>query len=71
MSYVIEQDVPLRTGRKPSKERQTMKILDIGQSFLVPDAGKVSLVRRLAFKLPPKRFSVQKERGGWRVWRVG
>jgi hypothetical protein len=73
MIYTIESDVPLKEtkGRPPSVERQIMKALNVGQSFLIEDAARAMHARWTAPKLTPAKYSIRKVVGqGWRVWRV-
>lgn len=72
MSYVIESNVPLPTkrGRPPCQERAVMVDLEVGQSFLIDDAERAHAARCVVRKLAPKRFTILKQRDGWRVWRL-
>jgi hypothetical protein len=71
-TYTIEDGVPMtmRKGRPASEERQTMRALQVGQSFLIPDAERAQHARWTATRMPGMKFSVLKSREGWRVWRT-
>lgn len=74
MSYQLEDGLPIptvtRSGRPLSPERATMTTMDVGQSFLVPDFNRWQFVRGITSSMKPKRYSIHKVDGGWRVWRI-
>lgn len=72
MALVIEDGIerPAGPGRRAAEETVAMKTMEIGQSFLVTDYKRREFVRSKLVHLRPRRFSIHKVPGGWRVWRV-
>lgn len=76
MSYVIETGVapppaiPSKGGRPRSEEHHVMSVMEVGQSFLITDYMRWLFVRGKLTKMRPRKFSMRKASGGWRVWRL-
>jgi hypothetical protein len=74
VSYVIESGISfeeaVKRGRPVSPEREAMLGLEVGQSFLVPDADRAQLARCLMSRLDGRKFTSRKLREGWRFWRT-
>lgn len=76
MSYVIEHGVHMPStiqragGRPPSEEHLLMTTMEVGESFLITDYMRWQFVRGKLTKMRPKRFSMRKVPGGWRLWRT-
>lgn len=73
MSYELSNGIPIPPaipGRKPSAETIAMRTMEIGQSFLIEDHDRWQFARAKLSGLRPKRYSIRKVEGGWRVWRV-
>lgn len=69
MTYVIENDIPIPPPRLRGMS-QTLRELEIGQSFLIEDEGEYQCAKRMATRQPPKKFSIRKQADGWRIWRT-
>jgi hypothetical protein len=76
MSYVIEQGIeppaqlPRRGGRPASEEHTLMMAMQVGESFMVHDYLRWLFLRGKLTKMRPRKFSMRKVPGGWRLWRV-
>ena len=71
----IETGVPLKpaphTGGKPyAEETVAMMTMAVGDSFMVTDYMRYLFVRGKLTKMRPRKFSMRKTPGGWRLWRV-
>jgi hypothetical protein len=71
MSYVIEEGIPLPTGYgRRTEVSRTLDGLQVDQSFHISTERELTAVRGVMCRIPPKKFSVRKESGGWRIWRI-
>jgi hypothetical protein len=82
VSYAIEAGIPLpvrgpkpphqpkQPGRQPAAETTLMQTMEVGESFLVDDYMRWLFLRGKLTKMRPRRFSMRKVPGGWRLWRT-
>lgn len=71
--YMLETGIALwrpAGGRPSSEERKLMEAMEVGQSFLITHYDRFQFVRGIVSRFKPKKFSIRKSPGGWRIWRV-
>lgn len=71
MPYSIEKNIqmpPARLGHKSSELRDTLTMMEIGDSFYIEKPQKA--VGTYFTKQKPKKFATRKEKTGIRIWRV-
>lgn len=70
-TITLEHGIPRPLGgRPPAPETIAMKTMEIGDSFLITDYCRWLVVRGKLTKHRPRRYSLRKVPGGWRLWRV-
>jgi hypothetical protein len=77
MIFTIEKNIPIpeRRNREKTPYRDTMELMSVGDSVLVPCAEKdyKTIQTRVAscyYKMRPKTFTSRKVSDGLRLWRV-
>ena len=69
--FQIEKGIPMPADRRLSQKiGAVMAVLDVGDSFRLPNQSAKSSAYAAAKKLAPKRFVIGERDGGLRVWRT-
>lgn len=70
MPIIIEKDIPYTPRRRSSELVDTMRMMEVDDSFLFQEAER-NRVPSTARRLRPKKFSARKDGDGYvRVWRI-